>query len=448
MQGSLLVGCLLVLLWVPLLVFSSSNPAFKTPDLSQFAFNVTLVHVSTQRSGMTATLRAPLYASTLDYAIQPWQRNGTVLPPSLAAYSDRQLQLHCAATDADAYWTVTPPLRDHWLRVLNDCLAPGDPALTPGDPVLTPGDPAFTPTNTTTAQDLRPSSRALRAATPVRALGPRDIPTNQHASLLRAATVSQATISQATVSQANVSQANASQTSVSQATVSQASVSQANVSRANASQANVSLANVSQENVSQANMSQAKVSRASVSQHPHWLPASPLPRAANASLVQLELAWTTMRSFPPVSAYGGPLCEGTSLVDLAPESVAALRDVMTGAAEWAPLRGRPHPHPGPRAPVNGGPLGRSGDPGETGNRGEIGDQGKRDRAGIFSFVWRLKGHKCNVSPMWSSEAVNGLTDAELASPSGWAAYQVRGLLRLLLSLYDSRSDADVVRPTL
>jgi hypothetical protein len=46
--------------------------------------------------------------------------------------------------------------------------------------------------------------------------------------------------------------------------------------------------------------------------------------------------------------------------------------------------------------------------------------------GVFSFCGcgASRGTSAAMSPMWSSEAVSGLTDAGYSSAYGWAAYQV------------------------
>jgi hypothetical protein len=85
--------------------------------------------------------------------------------------------------------------------------------------------------------------------------------------------------------------------------------------------------------------------------------------------------------------HGGPSVQGPRRTCL--PAVAALRDVMMGTAEWAPL-GVPHPHPSPRSPSAGQDRG-------VGHR--------KAGVGVFSFVAsRGTSAACR---RWSSEAVSG-----------------------------------------
>jgi hypothetical protein len=115
--GTLLCVAVLALLWTPLLAFSSSNPTFRIPSVTDFELNATIAYGST--AGRAAA-RVPLFATTEQYAVLPWLRSerpgrgGSPPPPlpaSLAAYAPQQLRLLCGVGDADTLWSPSPPVR-------------------------------------------------------------------------------------------------------------------------------------------------------------------------------------------------------------------------------------------------------------------------------------------------------------------------------------------------
>lgn len=115
-QGTLLFSLLLVLLWVPLLVFSTGNPTYQVPSLAAFSVNITLQASSPQ---LGVKLSSPLFRGgdrgTWLQWIEPSTSSGgdeDLLPPALAAdYTPEQLQLLCTPPDADSLWTASPPAR-------------------------------------------------------------------------------------------------------------------------------------------------------------------------------------------------------------------------------------------------------------------------------------------------------------------------------------------------
>lgn len=109
------------LLWTPLLLYSSSNPTFQVPLVSDFMFNATIIYKTHNETGHPlGETRVPLFRSTEQYTVMPWLKtnNSEALPGNLAAYDAKQLQLMCGAEDSDAMWMPATPLRDEMLRAL------------------------------------------------------------------------------------------------------------------------------------------------------------------------------------------------------------------------------------------------------------------------------------------------------------------------------------------
>jgi Piezo non-specific cation channel, R-Ras-binding domain len=113
----------LALLWTPLLAFSSSNPTFRIPRVTDFAFNASLSHAAAAGGahGTVVAMRLPVFSSAARYSVQPWlrRRPRAALPTSLVAYSPAQLQLLCGGEDSDAVWQPAPAVRgafEHMLR--------------------------------------------------------------------------------------------------------------------------------------------------------------------------------------------------------------------------------------------------------------------------------------------------------------------------------------------
>ena len=109
----------LALLWTPLLAFSSTNPTFRTPHVTDFAFNASLQHLAPHGDTL-ASLQLPLYSSAAQYSVQPWLRDSpaATVPASLAAYAAPQLQLLCGGEDSDTTWQPAPTVRAAFERTL------------------------------------------------------------------------------------------------------------------------------------------------------------------------------------------------------------------------------------------------------------------------------------------------------------------------------------------
>jgi hypothetical protein len=127
LSGTLLFVGLLLLLWVPLLVFSTGNPTYQVPAVRGFAVNVTLEASSPSGGGGgAAAARFPLLCAGDRRAELPWAGVNASLPAELAAqYTPDQLRLLCATPDADGFWALTPPARAALAALLQD----GDAAV-------------------------------------------------------------------------------------------------------------------------------------------------------------------------------------------------------------------------------------------------------------------------------------------------------------------------------
>lgn len=115
-QGLLLFAGLLLLLWVPLLLFSSAAPTFVIPKIQSHGVNATL-HATW---GSAAAADFPLCAAGGRRQCQQFLPDDSSLPEELSTqgYRAAQFQLLCTGQDADAYWDVTPPARQALVAAL------------------------------------------------------------------------------------------------------------------------------------------------------------------------------------------------------------------------------------------------------------------------------------------------------------------------------------------
>ncbi|CAL8464921.1 g4456 [Coccomyxa elongata] len=122
-QGTLLFLGLLLLLWVPLLVFSSGNPTYQVPEVLSFSFNATLGTARGSAGGQRGPAESvsfPLFSAGERRSQAPWAGNGSLPPSMQEAYSPNQIQLLCTAEDSDRFWRVTPPARRSLERMLGE----------------------------------------------------------------------------------------------------------------------------------------------------------------------------------------------------------------------------------------------------------------------------------------------------------------------------------------
>jgi hypothetical protein len=159
-QGTLLLALLLLIIWTPLLVFSSGAPTYAAPALTALGVNVSvtgpppaagpgadggvlgLVELPLMRAGHrwggpgrgaapgVPGRPPPRPSNTCNPHAQPpappacrfsllnWAAPNASLPPGLASYEAAQVRLACAAQDSDTTWHLTPPARAALQEVL------------------------------------------------------------------------------------------------------------------------------------------------------------------------------------------------------------------------------------------------------------------------------------------------------------------------------------------
>lgn len=106
-QGTLLFSALLILIWVPLLVFSTGNPTYQPPAVTTFSVNATL-HLNTTGG----VIRTPVYTAGDSGTWKLWAgSNGTLPRPLAPDYVVDQVVTLCSRPDADDLWSATPPAR-------------------------------------------------------------------------------------------------------------------------------------------------------------------------------------------------------------------------------------------------------------------------------------------------------------------------------------------------
>lgn len=98
MQGTLLFSALLLLLWVPLLAFSSGNPTYQVPNVVSFSANATLGVVHGNASDHLDTLSFPLFDAGASRSRQNWVADSADLPLEVRdTYNAGQTKLLCLA---------------------------------------------------------------------------------------------------------------------------------------------------------------------------------------------------------------------------------------------------------------------------------------------------------------------------------------------------------------
>jgi len=122
-QGGLLFSALVLLLWVPLLVFSTGNPTYTVPSIAAFSVNVTLEASSPAPVPGSRNLKARsrLFLGGDRGSWMPWAGSNDTLPSALASnYIASQLQLLCAPPDADNVWSASRPAQSALEDLLGD----------------------------------------------------------------------------------------------------------------------------------------------------------------------------------------------------------------------------------------------------------------------------------------------------------------------------------------
>lgn len=111
-QGAVMFVGLLILLWVPLLVFSTGNPTFQTPGIEAFVANATI----TGGTNLLASQRElqstfPLWKGGGQRVVGEALINGTLPPALVGQWIPDQFRLMCLAEDSDDTWLATPPFK-------------------------------------------------------------------------------------------------------------------------------------------------------------------------------------------------------------------------------------------------------------------------------------------------------------------------------------------------
>lgn len=120
LQGALLFGLLLLVLWLPLLVFSSGAPTYQTPEVLDTQLNISITQVGSFPAGGSGVQwrRFPLFQGGDRRSMQAWSGDSP-LPHGLSGYGEDQVQLMCVAQDSDTFWPLSPPSRAALADVLS-----------------------------------------------------------------------------------------------------------------------------------------------------------------------------------------------------------------------------------------------------------------------------------------------------------------------------------------
>ena len=116
LQGTLLFVGLLLLLWVPLLAFSSGAPTYTIPAVASFSANASFAATNSgggslwqpgqplqaapaaaTASGATAVAEFPVFSTGNRRALQQWLPDDSAMPDELSTYAAQQFQLLCSA---------------------------------------------------------------------------------------------------------------------------------------------------------------------------------------------------------------------------------------------------------------------------------------------------------------------------------------------------------------
>lgn len=93
-QGTLLFLGLLLLLWVPLLVFSSGNPTYQVPEVTWFGVNASIVAPASY-SGVSRSF--PLFSAGDRRCQSDWAGNKPLPDDMQASYTPDQVKLLCVS---------------------------------------------------------------------------------------------------------------------------------------------------------------------------------------------------------------------------------------------------------------------------------------------------------------------------------------------------------------
>ena len=122
-QGGLFLFGVLLLLWVPLLIFSSGNPTTEVPSIRGVSTNVTITAIKQTREtkGWTNQFSQVWMLGGNRCAWRQWMSFNSSLPPPLdSSFVGKQFQLVCASADSESSWNLSPPAIQDTLATLTD----------------------------------------------------------------------------------------------------------------------------------------------------------------------------------------------------------------------------------------------------------------------------------------------------------------------------------------
>jgi hypothetical protein len=100
LQGALLFSALLLCIWLPLLLFSSSAPTYQTPAVAAAAVNAS-IGVSNARGDYAGVMEFPVFQGGQRRTAENWVGaaggGGVIMPKALAAYAPDQVKLICTS---------------------------------------------------------------------------------------------------------------------------------------------------------------------------------------------------------------------------------------------------------------------------------------------------------------------------------------------------------------
>ena len=141
-QGVLLFFALCALVWMPLVLFASNNPAFQTPTVELNSLQVTIGAVVDQNldsdaaasvlaasdaitaSAVTglapaASLSVPIFTGGYRWLSTDWMTEDT-RPAQFSNMGPEAVQLLCVDPESTTRWRLTPPMRDRLNSILDD----------------------------------------------------------------------------------------------------------------------------------------------------------------------------------------------------------------------------------------------------------------------------------------------------------------------------------------
>lgn len=119
-QGTLFLVGMLLLLWVPLLIFSSGNPTTLVPSVIDYSMNVTLAAgEDDHKVGFQRQFNQKLMTGGNRGGWVDWFDRNSSLPIGMeGSFLKEQFQLLCSSEDSDDVWKISPPARNQTIGLL------------------------------------------------------------------------------------------------------------------------------------------------------------------------------------------------------------------------------------------------------------------------------------------------------------------------------------------